>query len=365
VTCILLAGGGTGGHLMPALALADAIRSLRPEVEPVLVGAQRGVESAILPNRPWRFHLLPAEPIYRRAWWKNARWPVLFPRLWVATRRVIRQEKPGAVVGTGGYAAGPVLLAASLAGIPIALQEQNALPGVTTRLLARRARQIHLGFPEATQHIRPGRLTEVTAPGNPIIPPARRDRAEARRALGLEPGTPVLLVTGGSQGSRAINRALARALDRGFPSGAAVLWSTGPGTFEAFRSYHRPPQIQVRPFWDPITEAYGAADLVVARAGAMTLAELTAWGLPSVLIPLPTAAGDHQTANAKALDAAGAALHLPEPQLTDSSLIQIAGDLLVDAGRLANMARAAARRGRPDAARAIADRLLTLLDASR
>jgi UDP-N-acetylglucosamine--N-acetylmuramyl-(pentapeptide) pyrophosphoryl-undecaprenol N-acetylglucosamine transferase len=364
VTRILLAGGGTGGHLMPALALADALTSLRPDIEPVLVGATRGVETSILPDRPYRFHLLPAEPIYRRTWWKNARWPFLLPRLWSAARRVLRQESPAVVVGTGGYAAGPILLAAQLSGLPIVLQEQNAFPGITTRWLARRARQIHLGFPEATRYLTPGRHTEIAAPGNPIVPPARYDRADARRALAVGDG-PVVLVTGGSQGSRALNEAVAQALDQGLADHATVLWSTGATTHDRFKEHDRPPRVQVRPFWDPIGQAYAAADLVVGRAGAMTVAELMAWGLPSILVPLATAAADHQTANARALDAAGAAFHLPEADLTGSTLVRLATELLADRPRLAQVARAAAQRGRPDAAKVIAERLVTLLNAPR
>jgi UDP-N-acetylglucosamine--N-acetylmuramyl-(pentapeptide) pyrophosphoryl-undecaprenol N-acetylglucosamine transferase len=362
---ILLAGGGTGGHLMPALALADALRSVAPEVEPVLVGAERGVETTILPSRPYRYHLLPSEPIYRRAWWRNARWPLLIPRLWTAARGVVQRESPGLVVGTGGYAAGPLLLAAHVAGLPIALQEQNALPGITTRWLSSRARQIHLGFPEAAERLHPGPRTEVCALGNPIVPPVQGDRAAARGSLGLGPVAPVTLVTGGSQGSRAINLAVAEAIQRGWPGEGCVLWGTGAGMFDTFHHYHRPPEIQVRPFWDPMAQAYAAADLVIARAGAMTLAELAAWGLPSVLIPLPTAAGDHQTANARALDAAGAALHLPESQLSPQALVGTVAQLLADRPRLARMARAASERGRPDAARLIARRLLELVTGPR
>jgi UDP-N-acetylglucosamine--N-acetylmuramyl-(pentapeptide) pyrophosphoryl-undecaprenol N-acetylglucosamine transferase len=365
VSRILLAGGGTGGHLMPALALADALRALRPDVEPVLVGAERGVEATILPNRPYRFHLLPAEPLYRRSWWRNARWPLLLPRLWRAARRVLDAERPGLVVGTGGYASAPVLVAARLRGIPLALQEQNALPGVATRWLARWARQVHLGFPEAEGRLRVGRRTAVHALGNPIVPPPARDRAAARRALGLPADGPVVLVTGGSQGSRAINRAVAGALEEGLLGGVALLWSAGAGTFEEFRGFHRPPDVQVRPFWDPIAEAYAAADLVVARAGAMTTAELAAWGLPALLIPLPTAAGDHQSANARALEAAGAAVHLPESRLSAAGLAQTVTALLADPSHLSAMTGAATRRGRPDAARAIAERLLGLLDDPR
>jgi UDP-N-acetylglucosamine--N-acetylmuramyl-(pentapeptide) pyrophosphoryl-undecaprenol N-acetylglucosamine transferase len=360
---VLLAGGGTGGHLMPALALADALRAIRGDLEPVLVGAMRGVEATVLPRRAHRYHLLPTEPIYRHAWWRNLRWPLLIPRLWRATRALLAEERPRLVVGTGGYASGPILLAAHREGIPIALQEQNAYPGVTTRWAARWAAQVHLGFPEAARRLRPGRHTTVLALGNPIVPPpaAGWSRADARRALGLDPARPVVLVTGGSQGARAINGAVAEALACGGFRDAAVLWSTGEATHTHYAAAHHPPDVQLRPFWDPIATAYAAADLVVARAGAMTVAELAAWGLPSILVPLPTAAADHQTANARAMEAAGAAVHLPEVALSGTTLSNEVGGMLADPGRLAAMAGAARRRGRPDAAQAIAERLLDLL----
>jgi UDP-N-acetylglucosamine--N-acetylmuramyl-(pentapeptide) pyrophosphoryl-undecaprenol N-acetylglucosamine transferase len=359
---VLLAGGGTGGHLMPALALADALRAARPDLEPVLVGALRGVEATVLPHRAYRYHLLPAEPIYRRTWWRNARWPLLWPRLWRTTRALLADERPRLVVGTGGYASGLVLLAAHRAGIPIALQEQNAYPGVTTRWAARWAAQVHLGFPEAAHRIRSGRRTTVLALGNPIVPPPTDVLQEdARRALGLDAAQRVVLVTGGSQGARAVNRAVAELLAAGGFRDTVLLWSTGTATHADYAALDRPPAVQVRPFWDPIAAAYAAADLVVARAGAMTVAELAAWGLPSILVPLPTAAADHQSANARAMQAAGAAVHLPEGELSAARLAQDIDRLLADPARLAAMAEAARWRGRPDAARAIAERLLDLL----
>src|SRR6185503_15840204 len=198
----------------------------------------------------------------------------------------------------------------------------NAFPGITTRLLARRARQVHLGFPEGARHLKPGRNTTIFTHGNPITAPQSTDRAAARVRLGAAPDARIVLVMGGSQGARAINRTVGAMIDEDLLSGATLLWSTGAGLFEENRRYHHPPDRLVRPFWDPIAEAYAAADVVVARGGAMTTAELCAWGLPSVLIPLPTAAADHQTANAKALDQAGVAIHLPESKLDPESLGQ-------------------------------------------
>ncbi len=321
---ILIAGGGTGGHLMPALALAEALSRERDDVEPVLVGAARGVEASLLPTRPFRHYLLPAEPIHRRAWWRNFRWPVVLARLLREGARVLDGEQPALAVGTGGYASGPILAQAHRRGIPLALQEQNAYPGIATRWLASRARQIHLGFPEAARHLRPGRETAVHELGNPIEPPPepRPGREAARAALGVDAEAPAMLVMGGSQGARSINTAVAEALEGGLLEGVTLLWSTGPATFEAFERFHRPPDHMVRPFWDPIAQAYAAVDLVVGRAGAMTTAELCAWGLPSILVPLSSAAAGHQARNAEALAAAGAALHLTDGPIAASVLAQ-------------------------------------------
>lgn len=361
---VLIAGGGTGGHLMPALALAEALQRLRSDVEPVLVGAERGVEARLLPQRAqYPFHLLPAEPIYRRSWWKNAKWFVALPRLIKACRRILDAERPAFAVGTGGYAAGPMLWACGQRGIPFGLQEQNAIPGVTTRLLARRARQIHLGYPEARRYLRVARDTEVFELGNPITPPDPAvDRPSVRRGLGIAPDASVCFVMGGSQGASRVNRTIAAVLDAGALDSVTVLWSTGPAMFETYRRHHAPPARIVRPFWDPVAEAYAAVDMVVCRAGAMTTAELSAWGLPAVLIPLPTAAADHQTRNAEALARAGSALHLPESQLEPAPLAATIRELLGSPNRLRSMSQVAIERSHPHAADQIAERLLTLAE---
>jgi len=237
---VLIAGGGTGGHLMPALAIAEALRERAPDVEPVLVGAARGVEARILPSRDFRFHLLPSEPIYRRTWWKNARWPLIAGRLLRQVAWVFAEERPAAVLGTGGYASGPVVWWAARQGLPSAVQEQNAYPGLATRLLSPRVRHVYLGLPEARSRLRFGARTEVFDTGNPIAPPTPARRAEALGRFGLEEARPVVLVTGGSQGALAINRAVAGWLDAGGPAGADLIWVTGRGTYEEFAARHRP-----------------------------------------------------------------------------------------------------------------------------
>lgn len=358
---VLFAGGGTGGHLMPALALAEALRRLRPEAEPVLVGARRGLEATVLPRTPLRHHLLPLEPIYRTAWWRNLRWPLAGVRAWRAAGRVLDIERPDIVVGTGGYVSGPVVWRAQRRGIPTALQEQNAFPGIATRWLARHARQVHLGFPEARARLRPGPHTAVFALGNPIRVPEPGPREAALRTFGLDPGRPTVLVFGGSQGARALNAATAGALASGALARCNVLWGTGTGQVARYASCAVPGRVAVQGFFDPMAAAYRAADLVVCRAGAMTTAEVCAWGLPAILVPLPTAAADHQTQNAHALEGAGAAVLLSQADLDATTLARVVEEVLGDEPQRAALAAAARRRGHPEAASEVVSKILTLV----
>jgi UDP-N-acetylglucosamine--N-acetylmuramyl-(pentapeptide) pyrophosphoryl-undecaprenol N-acetylglucosamine transferase len=348
---------------MPALAIAHAFQEHAPGMEPVLVGAARGVEARILPTRDFRFHLLPSEPIYRRTWWKNFRWPFVAGRLLREIGRVFETERPTAVIGTGGYASGPVVWWGARHGIPTAIQEQNAYPGLASRWLSRRVRHVYLGLPEARRLLRFGKATQVFDTGNPIAVPApgRRGAAVARFGFGLDWKRPVVLITGGSQGALAINRAVAGWLDLGGPQDATLLWVTGRGTHAEFARYHRPPGVQVLDFLDPMADGYAVADLVVSRAGMITVAELCAWGLPNVLVPLPTAAADHQSHNARVLAAAGASLLLPQSELSPERLRDVITDLLRDPVQRKQMAERALARGRPHAAREIVSNLLTIV----
>lgn len=361
---ILIAGGGTGGHLMPALAIAERLRVTAPHLEPVLVGAARGVEARILPTRDFRYHLLPAEPIYRRAWWKNARWPFVVAGLMRRVGRLYREERPVAVLGTGGYASGPVVWWGTRRGVPSAVQEQNAFPGVATRWLSRSVDQVYLGLPEAERLIRPGPRTRVLHTGNPIVPPDFGRRRAALARFGLDGSRPVLLITGGSQGALSINRSVAEWLGRGERGGLAVIWVTGRATYAEFAQFHAPPDVHVVDFLDPMADAYAVADLVVSRAGMITVAEVCAWGLPSILIPLPTAAADHQTHNAQAMAEAGAAGLLKQSVLIREGFQAGIASLLDDPAARRRMGEAARARGRPEAADDIVSHLLTLAEQS-
>lgn len=369
---VVFAGGGTGGHLYPALALAEALQRADPTTEILFIGAKRGIEARVLPERGINHRLLPLEPLRRARPWENWRLVPSMMLSYAGIRRVFRHFRPHLVVGTGGYASGPVLAYAILRGVPTALQEQNSYPGLVTRALAPRTRQLHLAFPEARDHLRPGKRTEVFEFGNPIRPPdPTADPAAARAKFSLGTGT-VALVVGGSQGARAINEALLADLRGiaegrlpGRPDGFEILWATGPRHFDSVSERLRPlglaDWVHALPYIQDMPSALAAADLAVSRSGAMALAELCAWGIPSILVPFPHAAADHQLHNARALADAGAARVVLESELGSGALWGRLLELAADPARRAEVAAAARERGHPDAADRIAEALSKLL----
>lgn len=371
---VIFAGGGTGGHLYPALNIAAALEALRPAVETMFVGARRGVEARVLPEKGVEHRLLPLEPIRRDRVWQNWRLVPGMVGSMAGLATLTLRFRPRLVVGTGGYASGPACAWALATGVPIVIQEQNSYPGLTTRWLSRFARQVHLGFPEAEGYLRSGKRTEVFAHGNPIqAPDTGVDRQGARAAFGLGRDSTVLLVVGGSQGSRAVNEALIGALGR-VANGSAhrpplleILWATGPTHIDAVRERMAPLGLEswVHPvgYIDRMPTALAATDIAVSRAGAMATAELLAWGIPAILVPLPTAAADHQTHNARALDAFGAAVALPEREVTPERFWAEIVGIGTDHARRDAMAERARQRAHPDAARRIALDLLRIVEA--
>jgi UDP-N-acetylglucosamine--N-acetylmuramyl-(pentapeptide) pyrophosphoryl-undecaprenol N-acetylglucosamine transferase len=359
---VMFAGGGTGGHLYPGLAIARALVKQAPQVKPFFVGALRGIERDVLPKTEFEHLLLDLHPIYRQQPWRSWRTVRGFGSAWSALTREHHTHPSALVLGTGGYASGAALAFARTHRIPIQLQEQNSIPGITTRFFARRAQAVYLGYPEAKAMLHPGARTQIFDSGNPIEPPPspRPSRAAARESWGFpRDGGRVLLAFGGSQGARPLNDAIASLLDLGLPPGLFLIWATGKGWYDGYAKYESP-NVRVRPYLAPIQGAYAAADIALTRAGALTVAELCAWGIPSLLVPLPTAAADHQRANARALESAGAALTLEQSMLTAPLLSSTLGELLASPQKLVSMAESATARGRPDAAERIANWILTI-----
>lgn len=360
---VIFAGGGTGGHLYPGLAIARAMVKADSRIEPFFVGAERGIEREVLPQVGFPFELLDLHPLYRSRPWEN--WKTLrgMATAWNSIHAEVESEAPACVVGTGGYAAGLALGYAAYHAIPIVLQEQNTYPGLTVRFFSRYAAQVHLGFPEARTRLWASKRTKVFDSGNPIEPPPADafDKGPARQKWGFKTAGKVLLVYGGSQGSQAINDAVAGWVRSGLPKDLSVIWATGRANYEKFASLEND-QVKVRAYIAPISEAYRAADLALSRAGAMATAELCAWGIPAVVVPLPTAAADHQTANAKALESAGAARVIRQADLSSETLSTTLDGLLQDPGVLKSMRQKALERARPTAASDIARHILSLID---
>jgi UDP-N-acetylglucosamine--N-acetylmuramyl-(pentapeptide) pyrophosphoryl-undecaprenol N-acetylglucosamine transferase len=360
---VIFAGGGTGGHLYPGLAIARALIKANPRLEPFFIGAQRGIERDVLPQVGFPFELLDLHPLYRsRPWenWKTARGAI---SAWRRIAGEVDSERPACVVGTGGYASGLTLAYALAHHIPFVLQEQNTHPGITAKFFSRFADQVYLGFPEARRHLLASKKTEVFDSGNPIEPPPADafQKGPARSKWGFaSTGGAVLLVYGGSQGSQAINEVVAAWIESGLPANLFVIWATGKANYEKL-ARHEGDRVKVRAYIAPISEAYRAADFALSRAGAMATAELCAWGIPAIVVPLPTAAADHQTANAKALAHAGAAEMIRQSDLNQRTLSQAVDSMLTNPGKLSSMKAKALERARPTAAADIAGHILRLV----
>ncbi len=359
---VLVAGGGTAGHLLPGLAVARALleRSLVDTASEVhLVGSRRGVEAEMVPAAGFGLTMLPGRGIQRRVTPANVVAVVgllaaFWRALWLMARR-----RPRVLLATGGYASVACGLAAAVLRVPMVLAEQNAVPGAANRLLARFAAASAVSFPST------GLPREVLT-GNPVRTEVRalRDRdsyVEARERLGVD-DRPLLLVFGGSLGARRINRAVVGALT-GWRAGEVIVHHVvGRRDWPAFvgEVHEVAPGVDYRPveFEASMPTLMAAADLVVSRAGATTVAELTAIGRPSVLVPLPGAPGDHQGQNAARLVRAGAAVAVPDGEFDAARLLSEVGSLLADRTSLAAMAESARRLGRPDAADRVADLLV-------
>jgi UDP-N-acetylglucosamine--N-acetylmuramyl-(pentapeptide) pyrophosphoryl-undecaprenol N-acetylglucosamine transferase len=360
---VVFSGGGTGGHLYPALAVADALRELRPDARVLFVGAERGLEARVLPERGDPHLLLPVHGIDRAHPMRSWRALTGLVRALARVSRLFTEERPEVVVVTGGYAGAPAGIVAALTGVPLVVQEQNSVPGVVTRLLSRFASRVHVAFPEVLDRL-PVAPRRARVTGNPVRPARSGSREVARAAFGVPGDARLVLVAGGSQGSLALNRVVGEVV-RGVVAGGLprpprlhLLWSTGPKHIDSVRALltecASPEWVHAVSYIDDMPGALAAADLAVSRAGAMSTAELLNHGLPSILVPFPYATGDHQMHNARSLERAGAAVVAPESELTGASLWADVGRLVAEPVRLDRMRDAALARSRPDAAREIA-----------
>jgi UDP-N-acetylglucosamine--N-acetylmuramyl-(pentapeptide) pyrophosphoryl-undecaprenol N-acetylglucosamine transferase len=357
---VVIAGGGTGGHLFPGIALAQEITTRHPRNDVLFVGTARGLEARVVPAEGYKLEMIRVAGLKGMGPLRFLRALLMLPLALWQSIRLLQSYQPDVVVGVGGYASGPVVLAAWLLRIPTAIQEQNALPGITNRILSRFAKTVFTAFDQARTHFP---ASKVRLLGNPI----RRQLMDNFLKSRVDTPRFELLVFGGSQGAHAINQGMIDAL----PLLSDVLGQlhfvhqTGKSDVEAVRvGYEKAgASAEVLGFIDDMSKAYAVADLVVCRAGATTLAELTVCKKPSILIPFPYAADNHQEINARSLVDAGAAVMIAEVDLTPEILAKEIRALQGDRPRLAKMERAAGQLGRPEAAKEIADVCVELMEA--
>jgi UDP-N-acetylglucosamine--N-acetylmuramyl-(pentapeptide) pyrophosphoryl-undecaprenol N-acetylglucosamine transferase len=372
---VLVAGGGTAGHVFPAIAVARQLTELAPDVEPVFVGVPDRLEARLVPGAGFELHHIDAVSVPRRPSPRLLRVP---GALRAGVRSCVELARETSAVGAitfGGYVSFPLDRAAWRLQLPLVVHEQNSVPGLTNRLAARWADRIAVTFPGSAHRFRHPERCVVT--GNPVREDVLAlDREAGRRAarerFGLHPDRPTLLVFGGSQGARSINQAIVAAHQRWSGTDLQILHAAGSHDYpEAARRWEQAratgpgPTVKLVDFIESMSDAYAAADVVVCRAGATSIAELTVLGIPSVLVPYPHATADHQTENARALERAGGAVVVEDAALDGASLVAAAEPLLLDAERHRAIATAAAAFGRPDAAANVARLLLDLLAPRR
>ncbi len=362
---IILSGGGTGGHIYPAVAVAEALkRRFGEEVELLFVGAEGKMEMEKVPALGYRIVGLPIAGLQRRMDWHNLLVPFKVLKSLRQARRVIREFGADAVVGFGGYASAPVLWAAQRMGVPTVIQEQNSYAGVTNKILARRADRICTAY-EGMDRFFPS--DRITLTGNPLrgrFSKEGADRAEALKYYGLSADRPTILVVGGSLGTRSLNEMMkAWILETGGKAPVQVIWQTGKyyeREMKAFLAAHPAEGVWQGAFIDRMDYAYAAADVVVSRSGAGTVSELCLVAKPVVFVPSPNVAEDHQTKNARALESKGAAVVVPDAECCTTAMRR-ACELLSDPARLASMSRALEALARPRAAEDIVNEIVKVM----
>ena len=323
----LFAGGGTGGHLYPAIAVADEIKKLKPESEIIFVGTKSKIEGRIVPKLGYGFKSIWIKGFARKFNMENLLFPIkLFVSL-MQSLFISFRFRPKVAIGSGGYVAGPAIWGASVLGAKVILMESNSYPGVTTRLLERYADELHIAFEDSKKYLRHPEKLKVT--GNPVRTElGSSNKEEAKKFFGLDESKTTVLVLGGSLGAASINEAVASCVEELEKKSLQVIWQTGKNYYPKYKSINFN-SVKILDFVEDMNNAYSACDVLVARAGATTIAELTVLGIPSILIPSPHVAENHQYFNAKSLSDNNAAMLIKDSEVKDilkNRILELAGD---------------------------------------
>ncbi len=366
---IIMSGGGTGGHIYPAITIIRALQKQTQSCEILFIGTKEGLEADIIPKEGLNFKTIEVRGFERRLSFKNIQTVLkTVGSLW-QSRKIISEFKPDIVIGTGGYVCGPVLLAASLMGIPTMIQEQNVIPGITNKILSRFVDKIAVGYVEAKKYF--SNQGNVFVSGNPIRPEVLSATREAGvRELGLDPAKRTVLISGGSRGARSINQAMLQVHEEfAGHKDIQLLHVTGQNEYNSIVEnlqqrcidIGKAGNIIIIPYLYNMPQALAVADIAVFRAGATGLAELTARGLPAIIVPYPHAAENHQEFNARVMEEQGAAVVIRDAELDGSKLIIAINELVSDSQRLEEMAIASKKIGCPEAAEIIAKMAIVMI----
>jgi UDP-N-acetylglucosamine--N-acetylmuramyl-(pentapeptide) pyrophosphoryl-undecaprenol N-acetylglucosamine transferase len=357
---VIISGGGTGGHIYPAIAIASALKEIDPTIEFLFVGAAGKMEMEKVPKAGFKIIGLPIVGINRAHLLKNILFPVKLAKSLIKAFQILADFKPDVAIGVGGYASGPMLLAAWVKGIPFYIQEQNSYAGITNKALSSKAKQIFVAYPGMEKFFSPSKLI---LSGNPV----RKDlidisgkKSAASKFFGLSLEKPTILIIGGSQGARSINHAILHGLATLSDTPVQIVWQTGISfESEAKAACEKYPKLSayVSAFIYEMDLAYAMADLVISRAGALSVSEICLAGKPSILVPFPNAAEDHQTANAKSLVQENAAIIVADSQAKEN-MVPTALRTLNDKDLLARLAENSFGMGKPKAAQQIAETIL-------
>lgn len=361
---VIISGGGTGGHIYPAIAIANAIKASRPDTEILFVGAIGKMEMEKVPKAGYEIIGLPIAGLQRKLTLKNLSFPFKLMKSLSRAKKIVKDFNPDIAIGVGGYASGPLLRQAGKAGVATMLQEQNSYPGLTNKLLAKKAEKICVAYDNMDRFFE---ASKIVFTGNPVrkeILSIEGKKEQAREHFKLDANKKTLLVLGGSLGARTVNNSIKAALDKLAQADIQVLWQTGKGYIEEMKSFiktHGLTNVVAHDFIYEMDLAYASADLVVSRAGALSISELCLVGKPSILVPSPNVSEDHQTKNAMALVNQDAAVLVKDVEAEEKIGEQII-TLFNEPDRLIKLSANIASFGRPNAAEAIANEVFKIMN---
>lgn len=356
----ILSGGGTGGHIYPAIAIANELKLRFPDCEILFVGAKDKMEMQKVPEAGYPIRGLWISGLQRKLTLDNAMFPVKLLDSLLKSRTIIKQFQPNAVIGTGGFASGPLLKAAGFANIPTVIQEQNSFPGITNKWLSKTASKICVAYENLERFFPSNKMVHTGNPVRQDLLEIKNKREEAIKHFGLSPNKKTLLVLGGSLGSRRINQLIAKEIVNFSAQDVQVIWQCGKFYFEEYKQFSENENVQVKAFIDRMDLVYAAADFIISRAGASSVSELCLVGKPVIFIPSPNVAEDHQTKNAKAIVDKKGALLIREPEL-DMNFTELFNNLISDENLQKELSENISKLAKPNATKDIVDEIEKLI----